>query len=137
VQTVRFEKPAEGRFICLEALNGLDGKQHAAVAEFGLLDANGNPLSAEGASIAYVDTEERKSEDGSAENAIDGQTANFWHTRWSESMTDYPHRLIIDLGATRKIGGFVYTPRQGDDNVAGRINDYKIIVGDALVVPEN
>jgi beta-galactosidase len=134
--TVRFEKPLDGRYFCLEALSAQDGKPHAAVAELSLLDANGHPLNSEGASIAYVDTEERKKEDGSAENAIDGQTANFWHTRWSEAVMEYPHRLIIDLGGSRRIGGFVYTPRQGDDNVAGRIKDYKIIVGDGIVIPE-
>ena len=136
VQTVRFDKTAEGRFFCLESLSAHDGKQHATVAELGLLDASGNPLNSEGASIAYVDSEERTKEDGSAENAIDGQTANFWHTRWSDSITDHPHRLIIDLGSSRKIGGFVYTPRQGDEKVAGRIKDYRILVGDGLVSPE-
>ena len=136
VQTVEFATTAEGRFFCLESLNAHDGKQHATVAELGLLDASGNPLNAEGSSIVYVDSEERTKEDGSAENAIDGQTANFWHTRWSASLTDHPHRLIIDLGGSRKIGGFVYTPRQGGNNVAGRIKDYRILVGDTLVSPD-
>ncbi len=131
-QTVRFAKVSRGRFVCLEALSALDGKPFASVAELGLLDAAGNPLCAEGSSIAYVDSEERLKEDGSAENAIDGQTANFWHTRWSDSPPDYPHRLVIDLGESREVGGFRYTPRQGDSKVAGRIKDYRVIVGDGL-----
>ncbi len=135
VQTIGFDPPTEGRYFCLESLNSHDGKSHAAIAELSLLDATGNTLNAEGSKIAYVDSEERRKEDGSAENAIDGQTANFWHTRWSEGATDHPHRIIIDLGSSRRIGGFTYTPRQGDDRVAGRIKDYRIITGDALVAP--
>ena len=59
----------------------------------------------EGWTIAYVDSEEREREDGTAENAIDGQTANFWHTEWGAAQPGFPHRLILDLGQTRTIGG--------------------------------
>jgi len=48
-----------------------------------LLGADGRSLSAEGWTIASVDSEERQKEDGSAGNAIDGQTTSFWHTEWS------------------------------------------------------
>jgi beta-galactosidase len=78
-----------------------------------------------------VDSEERAKEDGTAENAIDGQTANFWHTEWSDKKPAHPHRLILDLGQSREVGGFRYTPRQGTGG--GRIKDYKVYVGDGLV----
>jgi beta-galactosidase len=77
-----------------------------------------------------VDSEESEKEDGSAGNAIDGQTANFWHTRWSSDATAHPHILVIDLGKKETIGGFRYTPRQGAES--GRIKDYEIFVGDKL-----
>ena len=98
-----------------------------------MLGVNGQPLGMEGAKIAYVDSEERTKEDGQAENAIDGQTANYWHTEWSAASPPHPHRLILDLGSVREINGLRYTPRQGDQRVTGRIKEYSIYVGNDLV----
>jgi beta-galactosidase len=133
LQEVRLAAPARGRFFCLESLNAQDGKPFAAAAEITLLDADGNPLNAEGWTIAYVDSEEREREDGTAENALDGQTANFWHTQWGEKQPGYPHRLIIDLVQPRAIGGFRFVPRQGAADVTGRIKDYRVFIADNLV----
>ena len=133
MQEIKITPPAKGRFFCLESLSAQDGKQFAAIAELDLLDESGKPLSHEGWTIAYVDSEERDKEDGTAENAIDGQTANFWHTQWGNAQPDHPHRLVIHLGQTRAISGFRYTPRQGDGSVGGRVKDYRIYVGDGLI----
>ena len=133
MQEVKITPPAKGRFFCLESLNAQDGKPFAAIAELELLDDSGKPLSHEGWTIAYVDSEERDKEDGTAENAIDGQTANFWHTQWGNAQPNHPHQLVINLGQTRTVGGFRYTPRQGDGPVGGRIKDYRIFVGDGLI----
>ena len=130
----RINEPAKGRFFCLESLSAQDGKPYAAIAELDLLDESGKPLSHEGWTIAYVDSEERTQEDGTAENAIDGQTVNFWHTEWSGATPpSHPHRLILDLGQTRTVAGFRYVPRQGGGSVGGRIKDYRIFIGDRLV----
>jgi beta-galactosidase len=128
---VKLNAPAKGRYFCFESLSAQDGQPYAAIAELDLLDADGKPLSHEGWTVAYVDSEERAKEDGTAENAIDGQTANFWHTEWSDKQPGHPHRLVLDLGQSREVGGFRYTPRQGQGG--GRIKDYKVYVGDALV----
>jgi beta-galactosidase len=80
-----------------------------------------------------VDSEERDKEDGTAENAIDGQTANFWHTQYGAAQPGYPHRLVLDLGKTRGISGFRYVPRQGAADLPGRIKDYRVYIGDNLV----
>jgi beta-galactosidase len=133
LQEVRLTKPASGRYFCLEAINAQDGKPFAAAAELTLLDTAGNPLNTEGWTIAYVDSEERELGDGTAENALDGQTANFWHTQWGAAQPGYPHRLIIDLAQARTIGGFRYVPRQGAADVTGRIKDYRIFVADDLI----
>jgi beta-galactosidase len=133
LQEVRLSAPARGRYFCLEALNAHDGKPFAALAELSLLDGVGHPMSMEGWTIACVDSEEREREDGTAENAIDGQTANFWHTEWGAAQPGFPHRLILDLGQTRTVGGFRYTPRQGAADVTGRIQDYRIFVADDLI----
>jgi beta-galactosidase len=132
-QEIKFATPATGKYFCLESLNAHDGKPYAAVAELDLLDASGNAISHNGWTIAYVDSEEREGEDGAAENAIDGQTANYWHTEWKNNSPDYPHRLILNLGKSQTVSGFRYVPRQGDNTVAGRIKDYRIFVGNNLV----
>ena len=130
-QEIKFTAPATGKFFCLESLNAHDGKPFAAVAELDLLGTDGKPISHDGWTIAYVDSEERGGEDGSAENAIDGQTANFWHTQWLDASPDHPHRLILDLGKSQTIAGFRYVPRQSEGG--GRIKDYRIYIGDGLV----
>ena len=132
-QEIKFTAPATGKFFCLESLHAFDGKPYAAVAELDLLDANGNAISHNGWTIAYVDSEERNGEDGSAENAIDGQTANFWHTEWKNVLPGHPHRLILNLGKSQVISGFRYVPRQGQGG--GRIKDFRVYVGDKLVQP--
>jgi beta-galactosidase len=131
MQEIKFEAPAKGRFFCLESLSAQDGKPFAAVAELDLLDESGRPLSHEGWTIACVDSEERDQEDGTAENAIDGQTANYWHTEWSAAQPNHPHQLVLDLGKSQTISGFRYVPRQGAGG--GRIRDCRIYVGDDLV----
>jgi beta-galactosidase len=130
-QEIKFAAAATGKYFCLESLNAHDGKPYAAVAELDLLDVNGNPISHNGWTIAYVDSEERVGEDGTAENAIDGQTANYWHTEWHDSSPNHPHQLILNLGKSQTISGFRYVPRQGDG--AGRIKGYRVYIGDMLV----
>jgi beta-galactosidase len=130
-QEVHF-KPTEARQLCFEATNAHDGKAIAAVAELELLDAAGQPLSHAKWTIAYADSEEKAFEDGSAGNAIDGQTANAWITAWSKGAAPFPHRLVIDLGEKTRVGGLRYTPRSGAD-ASGRIKDFRIYAGDSLV----
>jgi beta-galactosidase len=134
-QEVRFAKSAQGRQFCLETVNAIDGKPYAAVAELDLLDADGKLIPHTIWTIAYVDSEEKVSEDGSALNAINGQTADFWHTEWSQAQPDHPHRLVIDLGQPTTISGLRYTPRPGNNSVGGRIKDYRVYVGDSLAKP--
>jgi beta-galactosidase len=134
-QEIHFPGAVKGRYFCIDALNAQDGKPFASIAELTLLDAAGNPLSMEGWTIAYVDSEEREKGDGTAENAIDGQTANFWHTQWGAAQPDFPHRLILDLGQPREVSGFRYVPRQGAADVTGRIRDFRIFIGNDLVMP--
>jgi len=129
LQEVMFEESVKGRYFALQSLNAQDGKPFAAIAELTLLDPDGKPLSAEGWTIADVDSEERVGEDGTAENAIDGQTANFWHSEWSTAQPDHPHHITLDLGRTVTIGGFRYVPRQGSGDVGGRIKEYRVYVG--------
>jgi beta-galactosidase len=131
-QDIRFAKPVIGRQFCLEALDAFDGKQFAAVAELGLLDAQGKPLEQADWTIAYVSSEEASKEDGGALNAINGQNSDYWLT--ASGRATYPHHLVIDLGKPIEVAGLRYTPRQGPDGVTGRIRRYRGYVGDRLVV---
>lgn len=133
MQEVRFSNLANGRYFAIETISAHDGKPVAGLAEIDLLDQAGAPIRHEGWTIAYADSEEREREDGSAENAIDGQTANFWVTQWGAQQPGHPHRLILDLGQARRISGFRYMPRQGPDSTIGRIKGYTIYIGDGLV----
>lgn len=130
-QEINFSAPVTGKHFCLEPLNAHDGRPYAAVAELDLLDADGKPISHDGWTIAYVDSEERAAEDGSVEKAIDSQTANYWHMEWSGASPGHPHRLILDLGKTQVISGFRCVPRQSEGG--GRIKDYRVYVADTLV----
>ncbi len=132
-QEVAFDKPASGRYFCLESLSAQDGRPYAAVAELELLDASGRLLNRQGWKIAYADSEEFERENGSAENAIDGDPATIWHTQWSSASPNYPHHLIVDLGRSCALAGFRYLPRPGKGSVGGQILDYRAYVGDDLV----
>ena len=78
-----------------------------------------------------VDSEELVGEDGSADNAFDGNRNSFWHTEWKNKVDPMPHDIKIDLGGDYMITGFKYLPRQ--DGVNGRIADYKFYVsGDGV-----
>ena len=134
-QVVKFATPASGRFFCLESLDAHDGKGYAAIAELDLFGKNGETLNRANWTIAHVSSEERSGEDGSAENAIDGQTANFWHSEWKQKSPAHPHRFIIDLGTPATLGGFRYFPRQSEG--AGRIKNFRAYVGNQLVKSQN
>ncbi len=121
-QTIRF--PAvEARFICLQALSAHAGHPHAAVAELDVLGAEGRVLPRDRWEVRYVDSEELKEENGSAENAFDGKAETYWHSAWSGVTPRFPHLLVIDLGEVVPIEGVRYLPRQEDK--PGRIKDFK------------
>jgi beta-galactosidase len=132
-QEIRFDKTQRGRQFCLESIDAFDGREFAAIAEIALLDGAGHIMNQSAWTIAYADSEEISGEDGSAANAINGQAADFWHTEWSNAKPAHPHRLIIDLGTNVTVSGFRYTPRQGADDVGGRIKNYRAYLGEELV----
>jgi beta-galactosidase len=133
-QEVRFPAAVTGRQFCIESLNAFDGKPFAAIAELDLLDPDGNSIPHQNWTVAYVDSEELEAVDGSAGNAINGQTSDFWITAWSHAQPGHPHQLVLDLGENARLGGFRYTPRAGA-SVTGRLKDYRIYVGNNLVQP--
>jgi hypothetical protein len=132
-QDVGFDAPVTGRYFCFETLSAWDDGPFAAAAELELLDAEGEAIEREGYTIAFVDSEELSQEDGAAENAINGDTGHFWHSRWSDGRPDHPHQLTIDLGRIVPISGFRYLPRQSEGG--GRIKDFRFYVCEAIGAP--
>ncbi len=66
---------------------------------------------------------------GSASNAIDGDSGTLWHTAWSQVEPDdpYPHHIALDLGGSHQVDGLVYHPRPtGTTN--GLIDEYAVYV---------
>lgn len=127
-QEVKFGKPVRGKYICLEALNSIDGKDVAAIAEFYVLDENGNRLSREPWVVNYADSEDLAKVNRSADKTFDLQESTYWST---VPGTPFPHSMVIDLGAAHKISGIQYLPRMESD-VPGAIKDFKVYVKETL-----
>ena len=113
------------RFVKLEELTEWNGREWAAVAEFNLIDATGATVDRKNWSAA---ADSAGANDGPA-NAIDGDPATLWHSKWSGEAPRPPHALVINLGAPVRVSGFRYLPRQ-DKSVNGTIAAYRFYVGD-------
>ncbi|MER7948836.1 TIM-barrel domain-containing protein [Streptomyces sp. NPDC096079] len=88
------------------------------------------PISQTGWSVVRADSEEKAAENGAAANAIDGNPATLWHTRWSGNAAALPHEIQIDLGARYEVDSVTHLPRQ-DGGVNGRIGSYELYVSDS------
>ena len=127
-QTVRFDKPVAGRYLCLEALSEQGGSSTmTSAAELVAFDADGRDISRLKWTVAYADSEETDRENNSAENLIDQQESTFWHSEWSSRSTNLPHQVVIDMGEPHSVGGFRILPRT-DRNTNGRIKDFRFFV---------
>jgi alpha-L-fucosidase len=73
--------------------------------------------------VVAVDSEEMAGENNGAANAIDGKSSTFWHTRWNEDLK-LPHSITVDMGASHRVAGFTYLPRQ-DGNANGTVEKYR------------
>ena len=60
--------------------------------------------------------------------AGDGDLTTTWHTEFVGATPGYPHELVIDLGAQRRIEGLLYIPRQ--DSPDGRVKDFEVRASD-------
>lgn len=74
--------------------------------------------------VTACSSEETKSEDGRAANAIDGNLKTIWHTQYSSPAATAPHSITVDMGELQNINGFLATPRM-DNNTNGLIRNCK------------
>ncbi|WP_409491198.1 phosphocholine-specific phospholipase C [Amycolatopsis sp. cmx-11-12] len=77
------------------------------------------------ATVRSADSQETAGESGAATNAVDGNPATHWHTKWSGGEDPLPHELHLDLGAARTVTGLAYLPRQ-DGSAHGRAGGYEV-----------
>lgn len=80
-----------------------------------------------GWTVKYASSQESEDEDGSANNAIDGNPATYWISRWLTNPALPPHDLQIDTGKAQSIQGFRYLPRQDGYDI-GNIGRYEFYV---------
>ncbi len=123
-QEVKFDSEPTGRYLCVEALNSIDGKDLACIAEFYVLNDKGERLSREPWTVAYADSENMKGVNRSADKLFDLQESTYWST---EPGTPFPHSFVIDLGAEHTLSGIQYLPRM-ESEVPGAIKDFKVYV---------
>lgn len=123
-QKVNFKRTSQGRYLCIEALSAHDNKELACIAEFYVIDQSGKRISRESWTIKYADSEDVSNVNRSADKMYDLQESTYWS---SESSTEYPHRVVIDLGDTYNISGIEYLPRM-EQGAPGSIKDYKIYI---------
>ncbi|MEO5916499.1 MAG: discoidin domain-containing protein [Luteolibacter sp.] len=114
----------QARYVRLTALSEVLGRKWTTVGEFSILRADGTPVPTSDLSVYDYDSQETVDGNSPATMAIDGNPTTYWHTEWGAYEAPLPHHLTIDIGSLRKIGGFVYTPRQGNQN--GRIANYQV-----------
>ena len=111
----RIVAPGNPRYVRLESVSEINGNPWASMAEFNLLDDNGNTLPRTGW-VASADSVELVGENGAATNAIDGSASTYWHTQWQAASPTHPHWFTVDMGSSARLGGFRYLPRPGGGN---------------------
>lgn len=123
-QTVKFARPATGRYLAIEALSAQDGQEFAQIAELYALDNKGQRLSREPWTAKYADSESAEQENRTADKTFDLQESTYWSTMKG---SPYPHLLVIDLGSEQTLTGIDYLPR-AEQGAPGGVKDYKIFL---------
>ena len=109
------------RHLCIEVTSGYDGK-HSCLSEVSLIGADGKPLPKDGWTIVYANSEEPV--EGDAELICDGDSRTYWHSKWRDNPTPFPHRVIIDLGEIQTVKGIEL--RQRDATQPACVKDFNI-----------
>ncbi|WP_033149058.1 beta-galactosidase [Prevotella sp. P6B1] len=123
-QKVRFDAPAKGRYIALQALSTQAGKADVAVAEIYAINTTGGRISREQWTVKYADSEDIIRGNFTADKAFDLQESTYWRTGKGAEL---PHLMVIDLGSQQTVTGIDYLPR-AEQGAPGSIKDYQIFV---------
>lgn len=120
----------QARYVRLTSLTGRS--RFAAVAEFAILDADGNAIPHEQVTASYTRggvaaTSMPGCLPAEATDGNLGSSTNFWQSfkgATNAETPNHPHELNFDLGTAREISGFTYYPRSTAED--GRIFQYKV-----------
>ena len=123
-QEHKLTTPQKGRYIALEALSSQDGKPMACIAEMYLLDEKGERLSREPWVVKYADSESVAQNNCNADKIFDLQESTYWKT---EEGVEFPHSIVIDLGAEHTISAIQYFPRM-EEGAPGSIKEFKLYI---------
>ena len=121
-QTVKFSKEARGRYLAIECLSTHSNDQ-AAIAELYLQGADGKRLSREPWTVKYANSENEIG-NHTGDKVFDLQESTYWQTQRG---SDFPHLLVIDLGAEQTVTALEYLPR-AEQGAPGNIKAYKIFI---------
>ena len=124
LQAVRFTAKT-GRYVRLRALSEVNNLQLTSVAELGAGIARGGL--APSLRVHKVDSEETAAMNGRGTNAVDGNPATLWHSRYSAPVAGMPHDISVDLGTVYPVTEVFYQPRT-DASPNGRIARYEVYV---------
>lgn len=78
-------------------------------------------------SILSFDTEEISGEgadNGRAAHAIDSKLNTYWHTKWKDYTSTYPHFIAVDMGQSYPINGISIVSR--DNNKLNKPKNYEL-----------
>ena len=125
-QSIRFDRKRTGRYLIIEALDAIDGKDKAAIAELYLTDENGRRLSRETWRAVFADSEEITDANRTADKIYDLQESTSWTTANDDP---FPHIIVIDLGDNTEVSGLDYLPRM-EAGTPGAIGNYRIYLSD-------
>lgn len=125
---VNFDKPRQGRYFCLEALNAQTEKDPlTTIAELELIGEDGATISTLKWKIMYADSEEITASNSAADKVFDQQESTLWQSQSIGAKPIHPHQIVIDLGEVKTVKGFRYLPRSDKSN-AGMIKDYRVFL---------
>lgn len=74
------------------------------------------PVPAGDLRVVRCDSEEVEAEKAPGTNAVDGNPASCWITRWKSAQPGFPHELVIALATPRTLAGVELRPRPGGAN---------------------
>ena len=123
-QTIRLDKPQQGRYLAILINSNQSGKDLSAIAELYLQDAQGHRISRESWTTKYADSEDAANGNHTGDKAFDLQESTYWQT---VPGADLPHLLVIDLGSTQTVSALEYLPR-AEQGAPGSVKDCKIYV---------